>query len=511
MAELEFYDVTLRDGAQSEGISFSEYDKKMIFGLLDRLGIDLIEGGDPASNPKDAEFFANTKSSKLVAFGSTRRKDTFVGQDAGIISLLEANTDTVCIYGKSCVSQVEGVLGATKDDNLNMIGESVAFLAGRGKRVIYDAEHFFDGYKENPQYAMQTLMTAFMSGADTLVLCDTRGATFPSEIFDVVKKCVDAFDGAKIGIHCHNDIGTAVANSLVAIEAGATHVQGTLLGFGERCGNANLSTIIADVALKLNKKTNVNLSKLTNVANAIAEICNIILDPSMPYVGSAAFSHKAGTHADAVMKEADSFEHVKPEEVGNMRHILVSEVSGRSVIVDKLKQYFPSITKTDPEVKKILDRVKELEKEGYQFEGADASFIIMAQKAMGTYVPSFSLEKYEINASSPDGKNSATVTLKVGNDIKSASADGNGPVNALDKALREVLSEFYPEINKVSLIDYKVRVIDSASATGAMVRVSITSRDGYRTWTTVGVSTDIIKASWKALVDSLEYRLSIKE
>ena len=354
-------------------------------------------------------------------------------------------------------------------------------------------------------------MTAFMSGADTLVLCDTRGATFPSEIFDIVKKCVDAFDGAKIGIHCHNDIGTAVANSLVAIEAGATHVQGTLLGFGERCGNANLSTIIADVALKLNKKTNVNLSKLTNVANAIAEICNIILDPSMPYVGSAAFSHKAGTHADAVMKEADSFEHVKPEEVGNMRHILVSEVSGRSVIVDKLKQYFPSITKTDPEVKKILDRVKELEKEGYQFEGADASFIIMAQKAMGTYVPSFSLEKYEINASSPDGKNSATVTLKVGNDIKSASADGNGPVNALDKALREVLSEFYPEINKVSLIDYKVRVIDSASATGAMVRVSITSRDGYRTWTTVGVSTDIIKASWKALVDSLEYRLSIKE
>ena len=511
MADLEFYDVTLRDGAQSEGISFSEYDKKMIFGLLDRLGIDFIEGGDPASNPKDAEFFANTKSSKLVAFGSTRRKDTFVGQDAGIISLLEANTDTVCIYGKSCVSQVEGVLGATKDDNLNMIGESVAFLAGRGKRVIYDAEHFFDGYKENPQYAMQTLMTAFMSGADTLVLCDTRGATFPSEIFDIVKKCVDTFDGAKIGIHCHNDIGTAVANSLVAIEAGATHVQGTLLGFGERCGNANLSTIIADVALKLNKKTNVNLSKLTNVANAIAEICNIILDPSMPYVGSAAFSHKAGTHADAVMKEADSFEHVKPEEVGNMRHILVSEVSGRSVIVDKLKQYFPSITKTDPDVKKILDRVKELEKEGYQFEGADASFIIMAQKAIGTYVPSFSLEKYEINASSPDGKNSATVTLKVGNDIKSASADGNGPVNALDKALREVLSEFYPEINKVSLIDYKVRVIDSASATGAMVRVSITSRDGYRTWTTVGVSTDIIKASWKALVDSLEYRLSIKE
>ncbi len=511
MADLEFYDVTLRDGAQSEGISFSEYDKKMIFGLLDRLGIDFIEGGDPASNPKDAEFFANTKSSKLVAFGSTRRKDTFVGQDAGIISLLDANTDTVCIYGKSCVSQVEGVLGATKDDNLNMIGESVAFLAGRGKRVIYDAEHFFDGYKENPQYAMQTLMTAFMSGADTLVLCDTRGATFPSEIFDIVKKCVDTFDGAKIGIHCHNDIGTAVANSLVAIEAGATHVQGTLLGFGERCGNANLSTIIADVALKLNKKTNVNLSKLTNVANAIAEICNIILDPSMPYVGSAAFSHKAGTHADAVMKEADSFEHVKPEEVGNMRHILVSEVSGRSVIVDKLKQYFPSITKTDPDVKKILDRVKELEKEGYQFEGADASFIIMAQKAIGTYVPSFSLEKYEINASSPDGKNSATVTLKVGNDIKSASADGNGPVNALDKALREVLSEFYPEINKVSLIDYKVRVIDSASATGAMVRVSITSRDGYRTWTTVGVSTDIIKASWKALVDSLEYRLSIKE
>ena len=511
MAELEFYDVTLRDGAQSEGISFSELDKKNIFELLDNLGIDLIEGGDPASNPKDADFFASTKSNKLVAFGSTRRKDVFVGQDIGILSLLEANTDVVCIYGKSSISQVENVLGATKEDNLNMIGESVAFLSGRGKRVIYDAEHFFDGYKENPQYAMQTLMTAFMSGADTLVLCDTKGATLPTEIYDIVKKCVDTFDGAKIGVHCHNDIGTAVANSLMAVSAGATHIQGTLLGFGERCGNANLSTIIGDLALKLNMKTNVNLMSLTNTANAVAEICNIILDPSMPYVGAGAFSHKAGTHADAVMKESNSFEHIRPEEVGNMRHILVSEVSGRSVIVDKLKLYFPFINKSDPKVKNILDRVKELENQGYQFEGADASFLIMAQKAMGTYTPSFSLEKYEITASNPDGINKATVSLKVGNDIKSATADGNGPVNALDKALREVLSEFYPEIENVSLIDYKVRVIDSASATGAMVRVSITSRDGYRTWTTVGVSTDIIKASWKALVDSLEYRLSIKE
>ena len=347
--------------------------------------------------------------------------------------------------------------------------------------------------------------------SDTLVLCDTKGATLPTEIYDIVKKCVDTFDGAKIGVHCHNDIGTAVANSLMAVSAGATHIQGTLLGFGERCGNANLSTIIGDLALKLNMKTNVNLMSLTNTANAVAEICNIILDPSMPYVGAGAFSHKAGTHADAVMKESDSFEHIRPEEVGNMRHILVSEVSGRSVIVDKLKLYFPFINKSDPKVKNILDRVKELENQGYQFEGADASFLIMAQKAMGTYTPSFSLEKYEITASNPDGINKATVSLKVGNDIKSATADGNGPVNALDKALREVLSEFYPEIENVSLIDYKVRVIDSASATGAMVRVSITSRDGYRTWTTVGVSTDIIKASWKALVDSLEYRLSIKE
>ena len=511
MTKLEFYDVTLRDGAQSEGISFSEHDKQRIFSLLSELGIDLIEGGDPVSNPKDKNFFMNIKDKKLVAFGSTRRKDSVTEADSGLLSLLEANTDTVCIFGKSSISQIEKVIGVTKEDNLAMIGESVAMLAGSHKRVIYDAEHFFDGYKENPQYALTTLMTAYMAGADTLVLCDTKGATLPNDIYDIVKKCVDNIDGAKIGIHCHNDIGTAVANSLAAVDAGATHIQGTFLGYGERCGNANLSTIIADLALKKGYKTDIILSLLTKTANAIAEISNIMLDPAMPYVGSSAFTHKAGMHADAVIKESDSFEHINPEEVGNLRHIVLSEVSGRSSVTEKLKLYFPYMTKTDSVVQKILDNIKQLEKEGYQFEGADASFILMAEKVMGTYTKSFDLEKYEITVRKPNGTNTATVSLKVGNDIKSASADGNGPVNALDKAIRIALSEFYPEINKISLIDYKVRVIDSSSATGAFVRVSITSRDSYKTWTTIGVSTDIIEASYIALVDSFEYILNNKE
>lgn len=511
MSKLEFYDVTLRDGAQSEFISFSEGDKKAILSLLEKLGLDYIEGGDPQSNPKDKEFFLSTKSEKLSAFGSTRRKDIQTELDPGLRALLEANTNTVCIYGKASQTQARDVLGVTPEENLTLIGESIAFLSGAGKRVIFDAEHFFDGYKENPNYALQTLMSAYMAGANTLVLCDTRGATFPDEVYEITKKCVDSIDGAKIGIHCHNDIGTAVASSLSAIKAGATHIQGTLLGIGERCGNANLSTIIADVVLKKEMSTNVNLELLTKTCNAVAEICNIILEPSMPYVGASAFAHKAGTHADAVLKDKSSFEHVSPEKVGNYRHILLSEVSGRSTVLEKLKGFFPNLSKTDPKVQEILNRVKELENEGYQFEGADASFVLMAQKILGSYKPCFVLDKYEINANRPEDTNTALVSIKVGEETRVATANGNGPVNALDKALRAALSGFYPEINNISLIDYKVRVVDSGSATGAIVRVSITSRDSKGTWTTVGVSTDIIHASWDALVEAIEYRLINKE
>lgn len=511
MSKLEFYDTTLRDGAQSEYISFSERDKKNILSLLEKLGLDYIEGGDPQSNPKDRDFFLSTTSDKLSAFGSTRRKDIQTELDQGLRALLEANTKTVCIFGKSSAKQANDVLGVTADENLMLIGESIAFLAGSGKRVIFDAEHFFDGYKENPQYALQTLMSAYMAGADTLVLCDTRGATFPNDVYEITKKCVESIDGAKIGIHCHNDIGTAVASSLAAIDAGATHVQGTLLGFGERCGNANLSTIIADVALKKGVETNINLELLTKTANALAEICNINLDPSMPYVGASAFAHKAGTHTDAVLKDKTSFEHVSPEMVGNDRHFLLSEVSGKSTVLAKLKSFFPNLSKTDPKVQEILNKVKELENEGYQFEGADASFVLMAQKILGSYKPCFILDKYEINANRPEGTNSALVSIKVGDETRVATANGNGPVNALDKALRAALSGFYPELNNISLIDYKVRVVDSGSATGAIVRVLITSRDSKGTWTTVGVNTDIIHASWDAMVEAIEYRLINKE
>lgn len=505
---IEFYDTTLRDGAQAAGISYSAADKRQIFELLDSFGVDYVEGGDPASNPKDAEFFTEFSHPKLVAFGATHRKGISPASDGGLIALAASGAERVCIFGKASLSQVTEVLGVSPEENLSMISESVSFLKAHGKKVIFDAEHFYDGFSEDKKYALSALMAAYMSGADTLVLCDTNGGTSPLAAYEATKAVCDSFGGATVGVHFHNDTGVAVANSLLGVKAGATHVQGTFLGFGERCGNANLSTIIADLALKEGCECAVNLGQLTHTAHAIAEISNITLDPAMPYVGSAAFAHKAGMHADAVIKNAHTFEHISPASVGNKERILLSEVAGRSAVAKKLEHLFPSLDKSSPKIKEILDMVKLLEMKGYQFEGADGSFVLLAERMMGDFKPSFDLVRYEITAGKPDGVNTAEVTINVGGSLTTAKETGNGPVNALDKALRTALTRHFPELSEVVLTDYKVRVVDSSGATGAMVRVLITSSDKKKSWTTVGVSTDIVEASWSALADSFEYKLT---
>ncbi len=507
MAKIEFLDTTLRDGAQAVGISFSKQDKQKVFSLLCDFGIDCIEGGDPASNPKDCEFFATATSDKLVAFGSTAHPSTNVQEDSAIKKLIEANTRVVSIVGKASKKQVEKVLKIAPSQNLTLIHDTISYLVESGKRVIFDAEHFFDGYKSCADYALAVLQTARDAGANTLVLCDTNGGSMPSEIALVVSDVVSKFGDCAIGIHAHNDAGMAVANSIVAVEAGATHVQGTFLGFGERCGNANLSSVIANVALKQYHQVGARLEWLTKTAVAIAEICNIKLDDSMPYVGMSAFSHKAGMHADAVLKDETSFEHVSPALVGNSSSIVLSEFSGRSAVVKKLERMFPSLTKHNPKTQEILDAIKLMEMKGYQFEGADGSLGLLAEKIMTDFKPSFELVSYSV-ISQNSAESTAEVCIKVGSIKTVAKGSGNGPVNALDSALRDALKCHYPEISNVSLVDYKVRVVDSTSATGAIVRVLITSTDKQNTWTTVGVSTDIIEASWFALVDSLECKLT---
>lgn len=513
---VDILDSTLRDGAQAEGISFSVEDKLKIVEALDQLGVTYIEAGNPGSNPKDVEFFARMrnvplKKAKLVAFGSTRRRETPVTEDKNLAALLSAETPVVTIFGKSWDFHVTKILQTTLEENLRMIQETVAFLKERGKEVIYDAEHFFDGYKNNPDYAMKTLRAALDGGADCLVLCDTNGGCFPSEIVQMVQAVKEQFQ-VKLGIHTHNDCGMAVANSIMAVEAGVTHVQGTYTGFGERCGNANLSTIIPNLQLKRNYLCipEEQMVNLTYTARKIAEIANVTLYKRDPYVGNAAFAHKGGMHIDAVSKVPSSFEHIDPSLVGNKRRFLMSEVAGRKTIVEKIKEINPAIDKNSPEAEEIIQRVKELEHQGYQFEGAESSFELIVRKQLGKYKPFFQLEKFQLMTEQPkNGGPSASALIKVNVDGKSeiTAAEGNGPVHALDQALRKVLEVFYPELSQVHLTDFKVRVIDSNRATAAKVRVLIESTDGDTVWTTVGVSTDIIEASWIALVDSIEYKL----
>ena len=517
--KIAVFDSTLRDGSQGEGISYSVQDKINIAKALDELGVTFIEAGNPGSNPKDMEFFVEAKklelkNSNLVAFGSTRRKDITCDKDSNLKSLLFAETTYVCIFGKTWDFQVTDILHATLEENLEMIKDTCAFLKSNGRNVIFDAEHFFTGYKENPEYALKALEAAVEGGAECLCLCETKGGAMPSECKNAVADVCKKFGNVcSIGIHTHNDCGLAVANSLLAVEAGATHVQGVLLGFGERTGNANLSTIIADLQLKLGYTCipEENMKLLTPICKRVAEITNIALNPGMPYVGGSAFAHKAGMHIDAVIKNPYAYEHITPESVGNERVFLMSEVAGKSMIVEKVQKFDKSLTKSSPVVAEIVKRVKELEHDGYQFEGADASFEILVRKMMGKYQPFFNLHYYKTSGEFPRvaDDQSAFAQIKLDVDGKSVitAGEGDGPVNAIDVALRKALEQFYPSVADFHLTDFKVRVLDGKGATASRVRVLIESTDGTTNWATMGVSSDIVEASWIALVDSFEYKL----
>ncbi|MFA5555172.1 MAG: citramalate synthase [Phycisphaerae bacterium] len=513
--KIEVYDTTLRDGMQSEGVSFSLADKLAIAKCLDELCVDYIEGGYAVSNPKEMEFFHEVykqglKNSKLVAFGNTRRADSKVEDDASMRAILECKAKAATLVGKTWDFHVTNVLGCSLDKNLEMCGDSVRYLKKKGLEVIFDAEHFFDGYKENPDYTMKVLDSAAQAGADVITLCDTNGGTMPEDIYQIVKLVCEKFNQVRIGIHTHNDGDCATANSLAAVRAGAVHIQGTLNGLGERCGNANLCVLIPNLALKMNKQilTPEKLKALTEASRFIFEICNISPVMNMPYVGESAFAHKAGLHVDALRKNKKTYEHIDPALVGNERRFLVSELSGKSNVLAKLEK--AKIAEDKKLAKQILMKVQELENQGYQFEAADGSFDLLVKKIMGKYKPAFELLKYHIDVEQhTDGKpiTEATVKLKVDGVCEHVVAEGDGPVNALDAALRKSLENFYPGIKDVHLIDYKVRVVNARAGTAAKVRVIIESRDKTHIWGTVGVSENIIEASWQALVDSVEYKL----
>jgi 2-isopropylmalate synthase len=515
---VEILDTTLRDGAQGEGIVFSVRDKLAVAQTLDELGVAWIEAGNPGSNPKDLEFFRASSSlklnnAKLCAFGSTRKKETKAADDSQIRSLLDAGTEGVVFFGKSWDLHVKEVLRVSHEENTAMIAETAAFLKAEGRTVIYDAEHFFDGYASNPDYALSTVRAAHDAGADMIVLCDTNGGTFPDTVAAGVRAVKEIIPGARLGIHAHNDSGLAIANSIAAVQVGCTHVQGTLAGFGERCGNTALAALIPSLELKMKLRClpEGSLERIAELTRRVAEIANVSMSDDMPYVGAHAFSHKAGMHADGILKIRRSFEHIAPEAVGNERHFLMSEVGGRAAIAERAKKVDPSVTKDHPAVAALAEKLKKLEAEGWSFEGADASFEILVRRELGLYQPPFHIEAYRVMSEHPAGENLACshawVKVLVEGQYEIAAAEGDGPVNALDAALRRALIRFYPSLAKVRLEDYKVRVIDGKDATAAQVRVLIESTDGQRSWNTVGVSADIIDASRAALVDSISFTL----
>ncbi|HWO94402.1 MAG TPA: citramalate synthase [Dehalococcoidia bacterium] len=523
---VELYDTTLRDGAGMEGISLSVEDKIKIARKLDSLGIHYIEGGYPGSNQKDAEFFARAsaiglRNATLVAFGSTRRAGARVGDDANLRALLESGATHVTLVGKAWDRQVEEVLETSLEENLAMIADSIEYLRAEGRTVFFDAEHFFDGFRGNPDYALQCLRTAARAGARVSVLCDTNGGTMPEALVAAIRAAQEATPGHALGIHVHNDADLAVANSLIAFEAGAVQVQGCANGYGERCGNANIFSIIANLKLKMGVDcvSDDQLARLTEVSHYISEIANIAPDPHQPYVGASAFAHKAGLHVAALTKSADSYHHVPPERVGNDSRILVSEFSGRRNILLKMHEQGIDLPLSSEEARELLDRVKVMEARGFQYDGAEASFELLARRRMPDYRAPFSLEDFLVverrrhRAENGEGDHNdmlaeAMVKVRVGDEVQHTAAEGNGPVNALDQATRKALVQFYPGIASVRLVDYKVRIIDTGAGTGAAVRVLIESTDGDNTWRTVGSSTDIIEASWLALADSLEYWLT---
>jgi|AGTN01.1.fsa_nt_gi 2-isopropylmalate synthase/homocitrate synthase family protein len=512
--KIEIFDSTLRDGAQARGISYSLHDRLQMLALLDSLGVDYIEAGNPASNPKERQFFEEAATlplrATLVAFGSTRRKDTEAPQDAGLAALLGAGTKAVAIFGKAWDLHATNVLCTTLEENLAMIRDTIRYLKAQGREVIFDAEHFFDGYAANPGYALLVLRAADEAGADTVVLCDTNGGTMPHALEAAVKAALGAVK-CKLGIHTHNDSELAVANSLLAVNAGACHVQGTLLGYGERCGNARLTSVIAGLQLKMGYECiGENLARLYDIAREAAEITNLTFDETLPYVGRSAFAHKGGMHIDGLCKAHGSFEHIEPSLVGNQREYLLSEVAGKAAMAEKLKDSFPEAAQDREKVGLLMEKLKALENEGYSFEGAEGSFRLFVMKQLGLRKQKFSLVHFKVS-DEPTNENTfgayAVVKVDVDGEARMAAAEGNGPVNALDKALREALGNFYPQLRSVSLTDYKVRVLDTNAATAAKVRVVIESTDGKDFWRTVGVSTDVIAASLHALIDSIDHSL----
>ncbi|RJQ54903.1 MAG: citramalate synthase [Actinobacteria bacterium] len=513
------YDTTLRDGSQREGLSLSVKDKISIAHKLDQFGIAYIEGGWPGANPKDNEFFETMRSvklenAKLVAFASTRRKGTPVEEDPNMRALIEAATPTVCIFGKAWDMHVTHALVTTLDENLRMIAESVEHLKKQGLEVVYDAEHFFDGYRDNPAYAMETVKAAEDAGADCIVLCDTNGGFLPQQVEEIVRE-VKPQVGPPLGMHAHNDSGCAVANTLVAVREGVSHVQGTINGYGERCGNADLVSIVPGLALKMGIDCipGENLKLLTELAHHVSEVANITPDANEPYVGENAFAHKGGVHVSATLRAKGTYEHIDPQLVGNIQRIAVSEQAGIATILERARE--AGIELNDEQAKNVLDKLKKLEHRGYHFEAADASFEMLLRRTKGEYRPLFKLEEYRVNVGKRSEKGvpiaDAIVKIHVGGRRHVEHAEGDGPVNALDMALRKAMGNVYPDVYNIRLTDYKVRIVNAKRGTAAMTRVLIQSSDGEDEWGTVGVSENIIEASWDALVESIEYGLTRKK
>ncbi len=509
-------DTTLRDGTQGEAVSFTVEDKLAIAQRLDELGIDYIEGGWPGSNPRDKEFFSRArelqlKHARLTAFGSTRFAKNRIDRDPNVRALVDAQTPAIAIFGKTWDLHAHRVLGITEEDNLKLISETVRFLKDHGREVIFDAEHFFDGYNSNAAFALRALEAAKEAGADILCLCDTNGGTLTARLVEIVAEIRRRFDGI-LGIHAHNDSDVAVANSIAAVEQGCTHVQGTINGYGERCGNANLCSIIANLELKLGHTVvgPEKLANLSSVARYVAELANLPLRSDQPYVGHSAFAHKGGVHVSAVLKDAATYEHVPPAVVGNRQRVLLSDLSGRGNILYKLKQHGIADRLSEDARRELLERIKNLEYRGYELEAAEGTFELLVREALHPGLRFFDLVGFEVSTKMDDDKRSrstATVTIKTQDGVHSATASGHGPVNALDLCLRQCLSSVYPSIAAVRLTDYKVRVLEPKRGTAAKVRVLIEWSDHRRTWGTVGVSDNIIEASWRALVDAIRLEL----
>lgn len=515
MSQIFLYDTTLRDGTQGEDVAFSVEDKLRIAQMLDEFGVHYIEGGWPGSNPRDMEFFRRIRDvtlqhARIAAFGSTRRSQYRPEDDPNLKALIEANTPVVTIFGKTWLLHVNDALQITDTENLAIIEESVAYLKAQGKEVVYDAEHFFDGYKGSSEYALQTLLAAQDAGADVVVLCDTNGGTLTDEVAAIVREVRGRLN-VPLGIHTHNDGELAVANTLAAVREGAVHVQGTINGYGERCGNANLCSVIPNLQLKLGYRcvSDSQLQHLTELSRAVSELANLPPRKHLAYVGASAFAHKGGVHVSAVMKNPQTYEHIAPERVGNQRRVLVSDLSGRSNVIYKAREL--GIDGVEPHVQSVVENIKQNEFRGYSYEDADGSLEVLIKRQTRQWHEFFELQGFKVithkESNGAESVSEALIKVRVGDQVEHTAAEGNGPVNALDNALRKALGKFYPALTDMQLADYKVRVIDGQDGTRATVRVLVTSKSGPKTWNTVGVSTNIIEASWQALVDSISYHL----